>query len=313
MMRHHAAGSAHGPSHSVCVIVVTHDAGPWLSTSLEPLRDVPPGAAVIVVDNGSRDRTVQLIRERYPQFLLIESKENLGFGRANNLGLEQGIRRGSDYFVLLNQDATITWSDIHALCDVADRHPNTGVLSPLHLFSNDCIDLMQRRHVLTQNTEFIEDLVLGRSWRDVYPVAVTNAAIWLIPKRTLQSVGGFDPIFFHYGEDTDYCRRVQRAGLVVGLSPQVRGYHLREQRETTYLTDTNHRYLQYVLRLKYTSRSAVHEALHILGELIGDMLRGRWIRRHGTDRVRALWMLYRRTSEFREIRRMAGDFLFLWP
>lgn len=311
MMRHHAAGSAHGPSHSVCVIVVTHNAGPWLSTSLEPLRDIPPGAAVIVVDNGSRDRTVQLVRERYPQFLLIESTENLGFGRANNVGFEQGIRHGYEYFMLLNQDATITWSDIYALCDVAGRHPTTGVLSPLHLFSNDRIDLMQLRHVLAKSSALIEDLVLGRPQRDIYPVPVTNAAIWLIPRHTLQTVGGFDPLFFHYGEDTEYCQRVRRAGLVVGLSPRIRAYHLREQRETTYLTGTNYQYVQYVLRLTGTSRSTGHEALRMLGALIADVLSGRWKRRQCADRARALWLVVRRTTEFRRARHVTGDFPFL--
>jgi GT2 family glycosyltransferase len=80
------------------------------------------------------------------------------------------------------------------------------------------------------NPAFYSDHVLGRQLQDVYDVPFVNAAGWLLSKTCLMTVGGFDPIFFHYGEDDNYCQRVSYHGFKIGVLPSTYMVHDREGR-----------------------------------------------------------------------------------
>ena len=85
------------------------------------------------IDNASQDRTVSLIESRYPEVRLIKSKENLGFGRANNIGMKIALKEGYDAVFLLNQDAWIDAKVLGELSELSRSHPRYGILSPIHL------------------------------------------------------------------------------------------------------------------------------------------------------------------------------------
>ena len=89
----------------VFVIIVTYKGKRWYDRCFGSLRQSTIPLQTIVVDNASNDGTVDYIRENYPEIYLIESKENLGFGKGNNLGLRYALDHGCDYVFLLNQDA----------------------------------------------------------------------------------------------------------------------------------------------------------------------------------------------------------------
>jgi GT2 family glycosyltransferase len=91
---------------------------------------------LFIVDNGSSDGTQDYIRENYPKAILTISKKNLGFGRANNLGLQYAIDHGYDYVYLLNQDAWIFPNTVKCLIDINKKDPTYGVLSPFQLQAN---------------------------------------------------------------------------------------------------------------------------------------------------------------------------------
>jgi len=74
------------------------------------------------------------------------------------------------------------------------------------------------------STDLISDLYFARL-KDVYQTLYVNAAAWLLPRRTLETVGGFDPIFFHYGEDDNYMQRTHYHGLKIGICPKIRICH----------------------------------------------------------------------------------------
>jgi GT2 family glycosyltransferase len=211
----------------VFVIVVTYKGRQWYDRCFKSLRNSTIPVQTIVVDNASNDGSVEYIREHFPEIHLIESEENLGFGRANNIAMRYALDHGGDFVFLLNQDTWIELDAIQKLVEIHARHPEYGILSPLHLAPdgkrlNMLID--DGRILYKKNLDMLGDLWCGNS-REVYTIRYVNAAAWLLPRKTLETVGGFDPIYYHYEEDDDYLNRVYFHHLPVGLCPQSRIVH----------------------------------------------------------------------------------------
>ena len=112
------------PMPEVSAVVVTYNAAPWIERSLDSLRGTE--AEVIVVDNGSTDGTLELVREKFPEARLLE-EENRGFGAGNNAGMRVASGR---YFLLLNPDAWLTDGALEQLVAFADEHPEAAVVGP---------------------------------------------------------------------------------------------------------------------------------------------------------------------------------------
>lgn len=207
------------------VIIVTYKGHQWYERCFTSLRNSEYPVQTIVIDNASNDGTVGYIREHFPEIHLIESKENLGFGRANNLGMRYALDHGCDYVFLLNQDA---WLDspntLKNLVDTYNNHPEYGILSPMHLNVNKDGLVMEYFCRRPDNKKLIEDLYLNQL-TDIYDTKYIHAAAWMLSRNTLEVVGGFNPIFYHYEEDGDYLNRVIYHGLKIGICPASRIIH----------------------------------------------------------------------------------------
>lgn len=204
----------------IFVIVVTYKGKQWYDRCFTSLRESTIPVQTIVVDNASDDGTVEYIREHYPEIHLMVSKENLGFGRGNNLALKYAYERNCDYVFLLNQDAWLEDKDaIKKLVDISEKHPDFGIISPMHLSAdkkrlNMAIGYNDRNCL----KRMLSDLYCG-TMKDIYETDYVNAAGWLLPRKTLSTMGGFDPLIFHYGEDDDYLNRARYHGLKIGVCP----------------------------------------------------------------------------------------------
>lgn len=209
-------------------IIVTYKGQRWYERCFNSLRKSKLPVQTIVVDNASNDGTVEYIKDNFPEIHLIESKENLGFGRANNIAIRYALDNGCDYVFLLNQDAWIEPNTIEQLVGIAERHPDYGIVGPVQVNAErtKVLDGVIRFLVNPDNVNvnLFSDLIMG-SVDEIYPVAEINAAAWLLPRKTLKTVGGFDPIFLHYGEDWNYLSRVLYHKMKVGLTPHVQVVH----------------------------------------------------------------------------------------
>ena len=215
----------------ILVVVVTYNGSRWIDECLESLQQSNISLDTIVIDNQSTDGTAAAIKRNFPDIQLIEAKQNLGFGRANNIGLKKALEEDYDYAFLLNQDAWIETDTLKTLIEQHQHHPGYGILSPVHLNREKTkLDSKFAKFVnQAENLELMSDLLLpDRSWQDVYTLDFVNAAAWLISRECLQVVGGFDPLFFHYGEDEDYVQRVSYYNFKVGFVPSARVVHDRE-------------------------------------------------------------------------------------
>ena len=183
----------------------------WYDKCFSSLRESTVPVHTIVVDNTPGEEEANYIREHYPEIHLIKTEENLGFGKANNIGMRYALDQGCDYVFLLNQDAWIMPNTIEKMVNTMQLHPEYGIISPVQCnkeltqVHNGVIDFL----AYPDHTSYtlFSDLILD-TVKDIYSVKEMNAAAWLLPRIILETVGGFDPIFLHYGEDWNYLSRV---------------------------------------------------------------------------------------------------------
>lgn len=211
------------------IIIVTFNGMAWIDTCLKSCINYP----TIVVDNASDDETVSFIEANYPNVILLKQSVNFGFGQANNIGIRYALDRGAEHVFLLNQDAYLVDDVLDKLIDFQKKNSSYGILSPIHITGDKKkLDRNFANFMLKEDSgQFYSDFVLGNILASVYDVPFVNAAAWLISKKCLETVGGFDPLFFHYGEDDNYCQRVHYHGFKIGVLPQCYIIHDRENRE----------------------------------------------------------------------------------
>lgn len=210
------------------VIIVTYKGQRWYERCFGSLQKSDMPIKVVVVDNASNDGSVDYIRTHYPEFHLIESKENLGFGRANNIGIRYALAQGCDYVFLLNQDAWVKPDTFSELIRIHQLHPKYGLLSPMHLTADESHIENGVLHYVDDHqitdSKFLEDLYFNRL-SDVYATTYINAAAWLLPRKTIEKIGGFDPIYRHYEEDDDYLNRLVYHKIPIGICPYITVVH----------------------------------------------------------------------------------------
>ena len=213
------------------VIIVTYNGSHWIRDCLGSLRASVVPLDVVAVDNRSTDDTVAIIQQDFPEVQVVESGENLGFGRGNNVGMKMALDQNYDYAFLLNQDAWIDPGTVETLIEVHQQHPEYGIVTPMHLNRDETkLDRNFANYLYqSDNLSLLSDALVPEATPcDVYTVGFVNAAAWFISRACLRAVGGFDPLFPHYGEDQDYVQRVVYHGFRVGFTPRTKIVHDRE-------------------------------------------------------------------------------------
>ncbi len=216
----------------ISVAIVSYNTRDLLRACLHSLfaRQTGGEAAleIIVADNGSSDGSVAMIRAEFPAVQVIETGENLGFGRANNLALRNAAGRA---FCLLNSDAEVLPGALSLALDALNADPKIGLVGGQLLWPDG---RPQTSHgddptlagVFREQT-FLS--ALGRAHAAAPPVAPSAGfieveqicgAFMLIRPEAWREMGGFDPHYFMYNEDVDLNFRLRRAGWRVVFVPQ---------------------------------------------------------------------------------------------
>ncbi len=211
-------------TNDLWTIIVTHNAEQWIEACLDSLRASTLSSTVLVIDNCSQDDTVQLLQKR-DDISTLCLPDDLGFGRANNLGIAKALKAGALFVLLVNQDARVAPEMCEQLVQSAHRHPEYGVLSPIHRsYDGEQMDGPFATYVKQTAPQFFRDLS-AQQVQPVYSVYFVPAALWLLRREALEEVGGFDPSFFMYGEDDDLVQRFSHTRWKVGIVPQATGFH----------------------------------------------------------------------------------------
>ena len=199
----------------ILVIVVTYNGRKWLERCLGSVRASEVPADLYVWDNDSTDGSADWVQGHFREAKLVRSADNLGFAEANNMGMHYALDKGYDYVYLLNQDAWLEPTTLGTLVAAAQAHPDYAVLSPL------------------QMTDGFRDLDAQFKRIMKEPVRRVMAAHWLIPRKALETIGLFSPLFPLYGNDDNWCDRARYHGFKIGIVPGARAVHDRASREET--------------------------------------------------------------------------------
>lgn len=216
----------------VFAVIVTWNGEDYVAKCLESLRRSTIPVQVIVVDNASCDQTVRIACSICPDAIVFRLRRNLGFGRANNIGIKHAFELGAMHVLLINQDVQIEPDVVRGLVELQRSNPGFGILSPLHLDGTGAsLDGLFCEHLskALSKRELLSDLFLHEQLADIYPVAFLNAAVWLLSRECIERIGLFNPAFEHYGEDMEYTDRVNFFGFHVGVVPRLHAFHARLQ------------------------------------------------------------------------------------
>ena len=194
----------------VTYLLVTYHSARILSRALPSLASAPH---VVVVDNGSSDDTIEVVKRILPQARLVEAGANLGFGRANNLGLEHVH---TPFALLLNPDCILA-------PDALQRYPDAAIIGPKLFDAPGVPSLSFRRAFYERQPKGVTE-----AEGDLCADFLTGTAM-LLNMAAMRRIGFFDPWFFLYFEDDDLCLRVRRAGGSLVLAAHAVGEHLVQQ------------------------------------------------------------------------------------
>ena len=217
----------------VSVVVVTYNALPWVERALDSVR----GHETIVVDHGSTDGTLELVRERFPDARLIE-QENKGLGGGSNAGMRVA---SGDYFLLLNSDAWALDHAVERLVAFAEEHPEAAVVGPRLLYPDGSLQRSVRGDPtlwrLATEYFFLRKLApRTRALNAFYGAAFAHdevreaefvmGSVMLVRREAADTVGLFDEDFFMFSEETDWCYRFRQAGWKVLFTPEAEFVHV---------------------------------------------------------------------------------------
>lgn len=190
-------------------------------------------AEVIVVDNASSDDSREMIQKEFPEVELLAMQENLGFGKANNVGVRAAKGK---HVILLNSDTIVKPQAFQKLLNFAEQKPSLGAVGPKLLnadgsLQKGCWRFPTFSRVLGETVGLWRLLgtpsnYLDKDYNHVRQVDFAIGACLLLPRKLYEEIGGFDEQFFMYSEETDLCMRMRKAGLKVYFYPESEIIHL---------------------------------------------------------------------------------------
>jgi len=224
----------------VSIIIISFNTQALLRHCLRTVRQHSDGLSVetIVVDNASRDGSAKMVAAEFPDVKLLRSDVNLGFGVANNLGLQQAA---GEYLVLLNSDAFLREGTLRLSLELMRSHPECGVGAAKQVGRNGDYQPSARRYPNLRDeflmltglaARFPRSKFFGRfdrTWASPDEPCETDwtpGAYAILRREALDRVGLFDPRFFLYYEEVDLFRRIQQAGYKILYWPQIVVTHI---------------------------------------------------------------------------------------
>lgn len=220
----------------VSIIIVSYNTKNLLSECLSSIKFKTHGVEyeVIVVDNNSKDGTQKMLQAEFPWVRLIESNENLGFGKANNLGMKNALGK---YYFLLNSDTILVNNAIKDFFDFSENSAGFGALgsvlldknlNPCHSYGKFPTPGRSLKNVMAKYLRFLKEKSHLHPDKVEHPMEVeyiTGADLW-IPKEVYEKTGGFDPDYFMYFEESDWQLRMSKIGLKRFIIPGPEIIHL---------------------------------------------------------------------------------------
>jgi hypothetical protein len=223
----------------ISIIIVSWNAKRFLLECLQSLGNgtLSHSTELIVVDNGSTDGSQDLIRQKFPHVKLICNDTNLGFAKANNIGIKESIGR---YVCLVNSDVKVLEGCLDRLCNYMDQHRSIGIIGPKilwpdmtlqdscrkfpTLWNNFCLSIGLQK-AFPQSELFSGEHMVYFPHDRICTVDSLVGCFLMVRREAIDQVGLLDERFFIYSEEVDWCKRLWNSGWEVVFFPGAQVIH----------------------------------------------------------------------------------------
>ncbi len=210
---------------NLSIIIVNYNVKEFLQNLIHSIYKAAQNISyeIIIVDNASDDGSVEFIKDKFPGIKLISNQKNLGFSKANNIGLAQSK---GDYLLLLNPDTIVGEDTFEKMISFFKSNPDAGLAGCKILNPDGTFQLACRRSFPGPWTSFCKVTGLSNLFpgsrlfarynltyldeNKTYEVDAISGSFMMFPRKIYEEIGGLDEQFFMYGEDLDFCYRVQK-------------------------------------------------------------------------------------------------------
>lgn len=224
----------------VSIIIVSYNTKQILRECLESIKNshIKSTYEIIVVDNASSDGSAEMIQKEFQDVILIENKENVGFSKANNIGVQKSQGR---LVLFLNSDTVVYDNSIDEVAAFLDKNTQAGAATCRLLLPNGQIDDASHRGFPTPWNAFTHFSRLSKflpgnkllggynlTWMDmekVHEIDALAGAYMMVKKQAGDQVGWWDEDFFWYGDDLDFCYRLKQKDWKIYYVPTVKVLH----------------------------------------------------------------------------------------
>lgn len=250
----------------VSIILVNYNTKELTLNCLNSIYEKTSGIdfEVVIVDNASVDGSCDAIKNQFPQVKLIENEKNLGFGKANNVGIKLS---NAKYVLLLNTDTELINNAVKLLYDLMENDPSIGACGG-NLFDKDKNPVHSYGYLNTPKKFFCRMMGLRYLLKDqkndanrdrVQEVEQIIGADLMLRKSALDKVGAFDERFFLYCEESELQFRISQGGYKIIYTPEPEIYHFegaatKKNKKFRRQMMTQSQYLYFVLSHKDVSK-----------------------------------------------------------
>lgn len=248
------------------IILVNYNAEDYTLNTLNSIYKNTHGInyEVIVVDNSSKDGSLESIKKNFPAVNIINLNYNAGFAKANNEGVKSAI---GQFLLILNNDTHVPEGAIKKLLEIKKHHPEYGIVAPVILNPDKSYQLS-----FGKDLHFFSEIFLkffANKWYQIYyklkkgkiniNVDWVTGACFVINHKLYEQINGFDNNFFIYIEDADFGKRIRQLGYKIHLTSEARIIHYLAQTTKKHpnliLPETKKSHLYYYN--KHNSRTAL--------------------------------------------------------
>jgi GT2 family glycosyltransferase len=225
------------------IIIVNFNTQDLLAKLLESIKNSTLGSLnleTIVIDNNSLDSSVEMIQKYFPKVILLKNKINLGFAKANNIGIRRARGR---YTLLLNSDTLLEKNTLRLMMEFMDEHKEFAAATCRVELPNKRIDPACHRgfptpwaaftYFIGLESFFPQSRTFGQyhqTWENlnvIHSVDVISGAFFMIKTEVISKIGLLDERFFVYAEDIDLCLRLKEGGYKIAFVPNTKIIHFK--------------------------------------------------------------------------------------
>lgn len=226
----------------ISIIIVSYNTKEFLARALNSLFDAIKGssltAEVIVIDNASIDQSAEMVEKEYGKVIFIKNKENLGFSKANNIGIKKAKGK---YLLFLNPDTILSEKTLERMIEFMEENQIAGAATCKVELTNGKLDDASHRGFPTPwnsfsyfsglskifpKTKIFGGYNLGwENFNKTHQIDACAGAFMMVRRQAGEEIGWWDEDYFFYGEDLDFCYRLKQKGWKIFYVPTVSIFH----------------------------------------------------------------------------------------